>query len=246
MKKLMSLLLALMVCFSVCGVAYAAEDDFVPSISYKDGPGLVIDEDEEGRSVAGMIVDSDGNVVGSVFAEDCLVITTIAEALNDIDTGISTEAEELLEMVYQQILDGSMEIPFENPDEMAIIHLVDATFLCAGSTEGTDHDAMLEAEGVFLELTFDLGVGANVPVSVMCYVDGKWVEVRTVNNGDGTVTCWFEKICPVVFAVPTSTVEKPPATGDDSAAELGLWIAMLLASSVALAGLVIFRRKIVR
>ena len=245
MKKLISLILALMLCLSVCGVAAAAEDDFVPSISYKDGPGLVSGTDDDGNRVVAAICTEDGEVIENIYPE-CLVITTIAEALNDEETGIPEDAEALLEQVYQELLDGSMELPFENPDEMVITQLVDATMLCKGTTEGTDHDAMLEAEGVYLELTFDLGVGADVPVSVMCYVDGKWVEVRVVNNGDGTVTCWFEQICPIAFAVPTSTVEKPPATGDNSAAELGLWVAMLVASSVALAALVIFRRKIVR
>ncbi len=246
MKKLISLILALMLCLSVCGVAYAAEDDFVPSISYKDGPGLVAGEDDSGRATVGIAGDEEGNVVSYVYEDDCLVITTIAEALNDEQTGIPDDAEELLEYVYQELLADRMELPLENPDEMAIIQLVDATFLCDGSMVDVDHEKLLEPEGVVLELTFDLGVGADVPVSVMCYVDGQWVEVRVVNNGDGTVTCWFEKICPIAFAVPTSTVEKPPATGDNSVAELGLWVAMLVASSVALAALVIFRRKIVR
>ena len=245
MRKLISLTLALLLCFGVWGTAFAAEDDFVPSITYKDGPELVVGTDEEGNPSAGTICTADGEVLDNI-APDCLVVTTIAEALKNVQTGIPSEAEALLEEVYQQLLDGSVELPFENGDEMVITHLVDATMLCKGTTAGTDHDAMLEEDGVYLELTFELGVGANVPVSVMCYVDGQWVAVRTVNNGDGTVTCWFEQICPIAFAIPASTVEKPPATGDNSAAELGLWTAMLIASSAALIGLLIFRRKVVR
>ena len=244
MRKLISLMLALMLCFSVCGVAFASEDDFVPSISYKDGPGLVVGNDDSGRNTVGVARDEEGNVISYVYEDDCLVITTIAEALNDEETGIPDDAEELLEYVYQELLEDRMELPVENPDELAIIQLVDATFLCDGSTTGVDHEAMIEPEGIVLELTFDLGVDADVPVTVMCYVDGEWVEVQTVNNGDGTVTCLFEKICPIVFAVPTSEVETPP-TGDESAAELGLWIGLLVASSVAVACLVIFRRKII-
>lgn len=244
MRKLISLILALALCFSAFGTVLA--DDFVPSISYKDGPGVVAGEDEEGRATIGNIVDADGENIGCVYTEDeCLVITTIAEALRDEETGIPDEAEELLEYVYKEILEGRMELPVENPDELAIIQLVDATFLCDGSAVDVDHETMIEPEGVFLELTFDLGVGADVSVTVMCYVDGKWVEVQTVNNGDGTVTCLFEKICPIAFAVPTTSVE-PPKTGDDSVVELGLWIALLTVSTVALASLVIFRRKIVR
>ena len=104
----------------------------------------------------------------------------------------------------------------------------------------------MAAEGVRLSLTFDLGVGADVPVSVLCYVDGQWVEIYSVtNNGDGTVTCVFEKLCPIAFAVPANALENTPATGDNSTAELGLWIGLLAASFVAVAVLVIFRRKIV-
>ena len=244
MRKVISLILALVMCFGLCSVVCAAEDDFVPSISYKDGPGLVIDEDEEGNAVAGVIQDADGEVIDYIDPE-CLVITTLAEALEDVDTGIPDDAEELLEYVYQELLEGNMELPYEDDQDMTIIQLIDATFRCAGTTVGVDHEAMIEPEGVYLELTFDLGVGADVDVTVMAYIDGQWTPiVSVVNNGDGTVTCIFEKICPIAFAVPSNAVQ-PPKTGDDSAAELGLWIALLTASSVALAGLVIFRRKII-
>lgn len=246
MKRLMSLVLALMLCFCLCSTVFAAEGDFVPSISYKDGPTLVTGEDDEGRTTVGTVHDADGNMISYVYDEDCLVITTIAEALKDSETGIPDENEELLEFVYAEILAGRMELPFEDSKDMAIIQLLDGTFLCKGASVGTDHETMLEPEGVLLELTFDLGVGADVPVTVMCYVDGQWVEICSVkNNGDGTVTCVFEKLCPIAFAVPSTAVQ-PPKTGDDSAAELGLWIGLMTASTVAMAGLVIFRRKIVR
>ena len=176
----------------------------------------------------------------------CLVLTTIAQALNNVETGIPDANAELLKKVYQDILDGKAVLPFENPDEMVIIHLMDATFLCVGS-EVEDHEEILEPEGIRLELTFDLGVGAAVPVQVMSYKNDKWGDIHSAtNNGDGTVTCVFENLCPIAFAVPTEGNVVTPPTGDQSAAELGLWIGLLVASTVAMAGLVIFRRKIVR
>lgn len=244
MRKLISLILALMLCLSVCGVVCAAEDDFVPSISYKPGPSLETGRDDGGRATIGTIYDASGNILGYVYDEDCLAITTIAEALDDVNTGIPADAEALLEQVYQELLNDNMELPYENDEDMAIIHLLDASFLCAGATDGIDHESVIAPEGVYLELTFDLGVGANVDVVVMSYVDGRWVEVKAVNNGDGTVTCQFEKICPIAFAVPTGAVETPK-TGDTAAAELGLWVALLATSTLAVAALVIFRRKIV-
>ena len=80
MRKLMSLTLALLLCFSVCGTAFAAEDDFVPSITYKDGPGLIVEEDGEGNRTVGTICGEDEEVLDNV-APECLVVTTIAEAL---------------------------------------------------------------------------------------------------------------------------------------------------------------------
>ena len=247
MKKLISLFLALVMCLSVCGVAYAAEDDFVPSISYKDAPELVTGKDAEGRTTIGAICDAAGNVIGDIYYEDCLVITSIAQALRDVETGIPDDNESLLEKLYKEILDGTAVLPFENPDEMVVIQLIDATFLCAGAETEEDHPEVLEPDGVRIELTFDLGVGADVPVQVMTYKNNQWGDIHSVtNNGDGTVTCVFEHLCPIAFAVPANIVENAPATGDNSVAELGLWFGLLAISSVALAGLVIFRRKVVR
>ena len=104
MRKVISLIMALMLCFSVCGMAHAAEDDFVPSISYKPGPSLETGRDDGGRATVGTIYDASGNILGYVYDEDCLAVTTIAEALDDANTGIPADAEALLEQVYQEIL----------------------------------------------------------------------------------------------------------------------------------------------
>ena len=41
MKNCICLLVALMLCLSMAVPAFAAEDNFVPSIGYKDGPEIV-------------------------------------------------------------------------------------------------------------------------------------------------------------------------------------------------------------
>lgn len=41
MKKVICLLIVLMLCLSMAAPAFAAEDDFVPSIGYKDGPKII-------------------------------------------------------------------------------------------------------------------------------------------------------------------------------------------------------------
>ena len=80
----------------------------------------------------------------------------------------------------------------------------------------------------------------------MVYVDGKWQPVvDTINNGDGTVTVKFDKICPVAFLVPgsgenMSTVS--PTTSDASG--IILWGSVMAVSLLAIFALVIFRRRV--
>ncbi len=51
-------------------------------------------------------------------------------------------------------------------------------------------------------MTLELGIEADAKLMALVYVDGAWTEVKDVeNNGNGTVTCLFEDICPVAFVV---------------------------------------------
>jgi hypothetical protein len=78
------------------------------------------------------------------------------------------------------------------------------------------------------------------------YVDGKWVPVvDCINNGDGTVTVQFDKICPVAFLVPGTTTNSStvsPATSDVSG--VILWGSVMFVSLAAAVAIVIFRRKV--
>jgi hypothetical protein len=48
----------------------------------------------------------------------------------------------------------------------------------------------------------------------MTYKNDQWDPiVSCVNNGDGTVTATFEKLCPVEFSINTDTTP-PSGTGD--------------------------------
>lgn len=227
MKKLICLLLTVMLCVALACPVLAAEGDFVPSIGEKDAPELII-----------AILKENGIQVEEI-PEDCLVITSVAQAASS--TQIPEAAKQLLLQVYEALNNGSMKLPYDkinpniDPDDMVIRDLFDLSWLCS------DHPEELKKEGVTLVCDFDLGVGANTTVVAMVYVNGEWVPVSCVNNGDGTVSCEFEEICPVVFSVSDSVYDTPPQTGDD--ANVGLWIALLAISAVALVGLVFLRRK---
>lgn len=244
MKKIMSLVLALtLLCSMVC-VASAAQEDFVASITYKPAPEIVPVGEEDGQVIIGYIYDENGNVIGKIY-EDCLLVTPISQAATS--DKIPDDAEALLIQVYNQLVAGSMTLPYEkvagyNGETMVIRELVDATWLCEDSTVKTPCPDVVEPPKVVFQITFDLGVAAGTNVVVMTYKQSQWNPiVATKNNGDGTVTCTFEDLCPVAFAVPTKTVPTP-GTGDSS--NPLLWGVLMGVSAVALVALVVvYSRK---
>ncbi len=234
MKKTLCLITVMALVLALACSVCAAQDDFVDSITYKGAPALVFDLDGN----IGTLYDVNGQVIDKISPE-CLVITSIADV--DKSDKIPEDARKELKEVYAALMDGSMELPYETDQDMVIRELIDASWLCAGSEE--DHEAMLAPEGVTLELTFDLGVDKDTNVVVMTYIDGKWAPIVSVkNNGDGTVTCVFEEICPIAFSVPVKDNTPPAQTGDQT--DLTLWISIMCASALALAAVVVlFLRK---
>lgn len=221
MKRMICFVTVMMICMSLVIPAFAAEDSFVPSIGYKDGPDIIDVED---------------------FDIEHLVITSLKEA-EEKTTDIYQEDRDLLQSVYEDLMDGDMELPREDEDAYYVIRdLVDVSFTteCRESDDG--HQEKLAEEGVTITITFDLGVAADEDVVVMTYIDGKWEPIVSVeNNGDGTVTCVFEDICPVVFCVRERTGGSE--TGDPAGQNLILWIVLMAASTCAIAVLVYNRRK---
>ncbi len=231
MKRILSLIVALTLCVTLLA-SFAFAEDFVPSIGDKDHPDIVPVEGD----VIGEIIDDAGTVVSEVDT-GCLVITPVSEA--NTSTEIPEDARETLLDVYDQLTNGSMELPYDdsvNPDDMVIRDLFDLSFLCE------DHPEMLD-NGNMLRVTFDLGVSAGDTVVAMVYVDGAWIPVELINNGDGTVTCLFSQVCPVVFSVKQT--ETPPQTGDFSGNNILLWALLMVGSVVAfVVCIVVYRKKI--
>lgn len=231
MKKVVCLVCALLLCmamsFAVCAVG------FVPSISYKDGPGMDF----------AWFHDGDGE---SSDVSDCLVITSIKQA-TEKTTDITQEARDELLDVYAKLSDGSMTLPLDS--DYVIRELVDVSYKqesCVLKPEHGNKPQALKEPGKTLEVKFDLGISAGTKVVVMTYIDGKWEEIESVsNNGDGTVTCVFEDICPVVFAVKQNqnTPVDPPKTGDPVGGSLYLWIGVLALSAAALVTLIVVATK---
>ena len=224
MKKIISLVLVLLLCLSLACPAFAAGTTFVPSISYKDDP------DPESAEM------NDENVIG------CLEVTSITEA-KDKSTDITQEDRDLLLDVYGDLKDGSMKLPLQG--DYVIRELVDVSFkqsVCVEPNHG--HKEWLAQDDTTITVKFDLGVAAGVDVEVLTYINGQWQPIKSVkNNGDGTVTCVFEDICPVAFCVEGNKTDIPAQTGDTVGQNLILWVVLMVASLAAVVVLLVRRRK---
>lgn len=244
MKRAIGLLLMLTLCISLSCPAFAAENSFVPSITYKGEPEIVPTEDEEGKPVIG-IVREDGKkneeeeALLSYVYQPCLVITPVAEA--ESSAAIPDEAAETLLYVYEELSSGRMKLPYDKAENykgetMVIRELLDASWLC-GVGSDHDHPTQVAPEGVVLEITFDLGVQPEDKLIVMTYHDGEWEPIaEAINNGDGTVTCVFEHLCPVAISVAQGAAAN---TGDSFS--FMPWVVVMIAALAAL--VVVFTRK---
>ena len=243
MKKIICLMTVLLLCASLVVPAFAAEDDFVPSITYKPNPEIVPVEGEDGEEYIGVIRNKEGEILDYVD-HGCLMVTPIADVWDE-EIEVSDNVEELLLFVYNGLGDGSLNIPYEelevadlDVDNMVIRDLFDARWICE------EHGKMVEAEGVTFEITFDLGVVADAQIYVMTYDEDtkEWSPiVKTVNNGDGTVTCTFEHLCAVAFSMPIVAAAAPVEQA--ATANVMPWIIVLIVAACAAVGVVVAKNK---
>lgn len=239
MRKLICLLTVLVLCVSFACPIFAAQE-FVPSISYKGTPDIVTIKDASGQDAIGVIRDASGAITGYVY-ESCLLLTPVANAADDKE--IPADAKTELLDVYKALKDGTMKLPYGDDvkaEYMVIRDLFDVSWLC-----NHGHVAALEPAGVVFELTFDLDVDADTTVVVMTYKNDAWGEIAGVkNNGDGTVTCTFEHLCPVSISVLNKAAGDPDGTGDAFGSDLHMWIALMAVSAVAVVVVTATRRKV--
>lgn len=235
MKKLISMLLVLAVCLAVACPVFAAEDDFVPSITYKPMPELTGDPADDGCINIGYVYDSEGNVLagvhyapnGMVYVDgvhegnvedghECLIITPLAEA--ETDPEIPDESRERLLWVYEQIMAQGMEF-FADCEglagaivgvlgEGATVNDLVVKDLFDVTVICDELEEYLEPEGTTICLDFDLGLEPGTFVTVVAYKNGKWQMIEDVEVlEDGSVTCTtYENFCPVAVLVPADEV----------------------------------------
>lgn len=238
MKRVLSVLLVLVMAFGLMGTVFAAESEFVPSISVKPAPEIVEVED----GYIGEIIDSEGNVIALVPSH--LVISAVSEA--ETSEYISEEDKALLLDVYTKLTSGEMVLPAEKlsdtltPDELTVRDLFDLSWVCDEASP--THEEMIAPEGVKLRITFNLNLAADVELFCMTYKGEEWNPIVSVaNNGDGTVTCVFEHLCPVAFIYAED--KDLPITGSQFDMEMIIWASVMFVSSTALVVVVATRRN---
>lgn len=237
MKKQISLLMVMALLFAVA-MPVAAEE-FVPSISYKDHPDVV-----------GVPEIIDGETRETLDSE-CIEITPVSDAL---DTPVEDRdpSDALLVEVYEKLTNGDMKLPIPGTDAdeekyYVVRDLLDVSMICDDVHTDPDHVGELEKPDVFVEIVFDLGVKEDKEVTVLVYLDGEWHPIEGVtNNGDGTITCIFEDLCPVAFCVEDEGKAPAPPTRDKLGQDLLLWVILMIVSSGAAITMLACQRKIRR
>ena len=235
MKRFICLLTVLVMCLSLAAPVFGAEAGFVPSITYKPNPEIIPVQNESGEEFIGVIRNESGEIADYV-GHGCIMITPIAHVWDE-EIEVAKVVEDLLLHVYNSLNDGNMNIPYEkhdadlDPANMVIRDLFDARWVCE------EHRAMIEKEGYTFEISFDLGVVDDAQIFVMTYdeTEDVWEPiVKTVNEGDGKVTCTFEHLCAIEFSMPVAPSDPtdPTVPSDPSDDFLNwkllLWILLLI------------------
>lgn len=242
MRRMVCLITVLMMCMSLALPVYAAENSFVPSITYKPNPEIKTVKNEAGEEYIGIIRNANGEIIDYV-GHSCIQITPVAH-IWDEEIEVPEEIDQLLSFIYQELSLNNMVIPYEDheagldPANMVIRDLLDLRWACE------EHREMVAEEGVVLELTFDLGVVADAQIFAMTYDEetGKWSPiVEAVNNGDGTVTCIFERLGAVEFSMPIAAATV--AVDEAPSANVLPWIIVLVCAVVAAVVVVIVIAK---
>lgn len=207
MKKMVSLILAIVV-LAVCTFSVtAAGNDFVPSIEIKPGPGIVENPAESGNG--GIIIMPDGTEVIVPVSE--IIITPIAQA-GEADDHIRQALEDAFADItgagsIADIIGGLQGILDQIADGVVAGDLVVSDLFHVDLTG--DYAKYVE-EGGTLTITFSASSDVAIALSK---IGGAWSAVygdALVLNADGSVTMSINSIGVYAFLKNAAQVDVDP------------------------------------
>ena len=251
MKRVLCFVLSVML--SVSLVVSVSAASFTASVESKSAPAVVEIADEVGNTAIAVLT-GDLPEGMELVTSDYLVVTAVADA--ESSDQIPDASQQALLEVYTGLQEGTIQVPFEQLDEekasnLVVRDLFDVSFT---DVEGNDFSNLLDEEGVSLEITFAMEVAADETVYVMVYKNDAWHEIQQVtNNGDGTITCVFDHLCPVAVIVEANetmeVVDLTEKSAEDLKPEVSsdrnmvMWIGIMAASVVALAVVLVSKKR---
>lgn len=216
MKKLVTLLLAVMLMATIVVPAYAV--DFLPSVVAKPAPEVIPMPGDDGGEYAAIIRDEDGNmVIGVPFGD--LIITPYSQAAT-----AAPVIREMLESSYAQLkaanslselsdqLDDVVHELYEDisVDDLVVRDLFDI------SVTGT-YQEYLDVEGNTIWIRFDLLANSDELIAVLHNIEGTTWETlpnnHVIRNDDQTVDLVYDSLSPSAFLFDGG--ELPPIGTDD-------------------------------
>lgn len=233
MRKVISMITVFVLCFTLAVPAFASSVGFVPSITAKPAPDVVVGGENLTLDGTGAddIVDmpvievknENQEVVYEAPVVD-LVVTAVSQVqADDSSLVISEEAAEILKEAYEQLNDEDFRLAEKIPEQIEQLKdmgldeenvnaaVVTALFDVTVLTE--ELETYLAEEGHTVDLTFKTDVPAGHTVVVMVYKESKWQLIENVAvNGDGTITCTFAHFCPVAILTVPMAVEAAEET----------------------------------
>lgn len=265
MKKVIAIFTVVILLLSIGTTAFAA--NYKPSVEEKDAPTIVvpgkapvkeeIKEQIKEEGTVAVIMHTETEKVVKEVPESKLVVTSVAK--KDESKEIPKEAKEDLEKAYKDFSDKTKKIsqiiPTEvsktiaetikeetgkkkTADDLIVRDLFDVSLVCEES-----NDLLIDDEHHLL-LTFNLGVKKDDFITAIKFnpETEKWETIRSVvNNGDGTVTCEFDHLCPIAFLVE-KTESSSAQTGDNSVS-LYVWVAIAVVAAGTMAALFVIKNK---
>lgn len=212
MKKALSLILSIIMVFSISAVAFAAEDDFRPSVDSKDHP-VIVPQDFNGVSFDALILGENNEVIEGIHIvtekkPDGQIIVT---AYSEIEV-----ADERVNVVYMQasfeeILSARSlkELNELIPLGMIVRDFFDITLV------GAFKDIFKEGKKLQIKFDIDAQLKEKLMVLTRCSDESGWEFVESVTiNPDGTVTVIFDRLCPIIFLTEDTGAVQSPATSD--------------------------------